>query len=307
MNEINDLRNKLLNNPDKDGRLKAAEELTEIASEGNDKAAEILYEMLEKENDPNIWIKPFEIQPKSKEDGRRRFVWEEEDYDNLSIMPILEKKRDIAEHQKTAIIKFAKSFIELYEANDWRVVPGAMTILSYLTDEDDLFNFVDMWLKKDTTNIHELLSSLKHRPDIFRRIILVLRDNPDEYSLKFVKIFNWFLTNPLPDTAEIIGKELWLNLPLRYKEAVRLYYYKEIEDLYQHFYELKDGEFKGAFPVPTKHPFLEWLEGFERGAVTSSIASYSALQMTAEKIGLHLKDAVKQIETDEPLLLPVGG
>jgi hypothetical protein len=162
-----------------------------------------------------------------------------------------------------------------------------------------------MWLKKDTTDIYHLLSPLKHCPGIFRRIILALRDNPDEYSLKFIKVFDWFLRNPLPDTVEIIGKELWLNLPPKYKEAVRLYYYEKMEDLYEHFYrnfEHFPRKFEGALalPVPTKHPLLEWLEGFERGAVTSSIASYSALQMTAEKIGLHLKDAVKQIETDEP-------
>jgi hypothetical protein len=158
-----------------------------------------------------------------------------------------------------------------------------------------------MLLKKETTDIYALLSPLKHRPDILRRIILALRDNPDKYSKKFVEIFNWFLRNPSPDTVEIIGKELWLRLPLKYREAVRLYY---MEDLYEHFYrnfEHFAKEFKGALalPVPTKHPFLEWLEGFERGAVTSSIASYSALQTTAEKIGLHLKDTVKQIETDE--------
>jgi hypothetical protein len=290
MNEINDLRDNLFNNPDKEKRLKAAGELTKMASKGNEEAAKILYEMLEKEEDPEVWIKPFEVPPISKEDERRRFVYE------LSIMPIL-KKRNISEYQKTTIIKFAKSFIELYEAQFWNAVEGAMTILSYLTDEDDLFNFVDMWLKKDKTYIHYLLSPLKLRPGILQRIISVLRDNPDEYSLKFVEIFDWFLRNPLPETVEIIGKELWLNLPLRYKEAVRLYYYEKIEDLYKHFYEFRGAL---ALPVPTKHPFLEWLEGFERGIVTSSIASYSALQMVAEKLGLHLKDAVIEIETHEP-------
>jgi hypothetical protein len=297
MNKIDDLRGSLLNNPDKEKRLKAAEELTKMASEGNEEAAKILYEMLEKEEDPEVWIKPFEVPLISKKDERRRFVYE------LSIMPIL-KKRNISEYQKTTIIKFAKSFIELYEARIWNAVKGAMTILSYLTDEDDLFNFVDMWLKKDTTDIDDLLSPLKYRPGILQRIILVLRDNPDEYSKKFVEIFDWFLRNPLPETVEIIGKELWLNLPWNYKEAVRLYYYEKIEDLYKHFYDLYKHfyEFRGALalPVPTKHPFLEWLEGFERGAVTSSIASYSALQMVAEKLGLHLKDAVIEIETHEP-------
>jgi hypothetical protein len=305
MNEINDLRDKLLNNPNKSERLKAAEELTKVASEGNEEAAEILYKMLEKEDDPVVWIKPFEVQPESKIDTRSRFVYSEEAGIELNIMPILKKRRDIAEQQKTAIIEFAKSFIELYEANDYRFVPGAMTILSYLTDEDDLFNFVNMWLKKDTTDIYKLLSPLEYRPDILQRIIFALRDNPDEYSKKFVEIFNWLLRNPLPDTAEIIGKELWLKLPSKYKEAVRLYYYEKMEDLYEHFYrdfKYFAREFRGALALPltTKHPFLEWLEGFERGIVTSSIASYSALQTTSEKIGLHLKDAVKQIETHEP-------
>jgi hypothetical protein len=349
MNEINDLRDKLLNNTNKGERLKAAEKLTIMASEGNEEAAEILYEMLEKEEDPKVWIKPFEVPPKSKKDERDRFIRTEE-YE-LSIIPILKKRSDIANYRKTNIIEFTKSFIELYEANDYRFVPGAMTILSYLTDEDDLFNFVNMWLKKDTTDIYKLLSPLKYRPDILQRIIFALRDNPDEYSNKFVEIFNWLLRNPLPDTAEIIGKELWLKLPSKYKEAVRLYYYEKMEDLYEHF----DIEFKGtlAFFVSTKHPLLEWLEGFERGALTSFIASYDeikekvalklvkeikeiqermvkegetvegyqkiielvrkikeiyeekernyeTLQTTAEKIGLHLKDAVIQIETDEP-------
>jgi hypothetical protein len=286
MNEINDLRDNLLNNPDKEKRLKAAEELTKMASEGNEEAAKILYEMLEKEEDPEVWIKPFEVPPKSKKDKRRRFVYV------LSIMPIL-KKRNISEYQKTTIIKFAKSFIELYNADDYEVVRGAMTILSYLTDEDDLFNFIDRWLKKDTTDIYDLLSPLKHCPGILQRIISVLRGNPDEYSLKFVEIFDWFLRNPSPETVEIIGKELWLNLPLNYKAAVKLYYAREFEDA---------RKFEGALalPVTTKHPFLEWLEGFERGAGTSSIASYSALQMVAEKLGLHLKDAVREIETHEP-------
>jgi ribosomal protein S6 len=299
MNEINDLRDKLLNNTNKGERLKAAEKLTIMASEGNKEAAEILYEMLEKEEDPEVWIKPFEVPPKSKKDKRDRFIRTEE-YE-LSIIPIL-KKRNISEYQKTTIIKFVKSLIELYNADDYDVVRGAMTILSYLTDENDLFNFVNMWLKKDPTDIYDLLSSLKYYPDILRRIILALRDNPDKYSKKFVEIFDWFLRNPSPDTLEIIGKELWLKLPLKYREAVRLYY---MEDLYEHFYrnfEHFAEEFKGALalPVPTKHPFLEWLEGFERGIVTSSITSYSALQTTSEKIGLHLKDAVKQIETHEP-------
>jgi len=203
MNEINDLRDKLLNNPHKGERLKAAEKLTKIASEGNEEAAEILYEMLEKEEDPEVWIKPFEVQPKSRIDTRRRFVYKEKASEELNIMPILQNRKDIAEHQKTAIIKFTKSFIELYNADDWRVVSGAITILSYLTDEDDLFNFVDMWLKKDTTDIYDLLSPLKHCPGIFRRIILALRDNPDKYSKKFVEIFNWFLRNPSHDTAEL--------------------------------------------------------------------------------------------------------
>ena len=304
MNEINDLKNNLLNNPDKNKRLKAAEELTKMASEGNKESAEIIYEMLKKEEDPDVWIKPFEVSPESKKDERNRFFWEEGDKNNLSIMPIL-KKRNISEYQKTTIIKFAKSFIELYNADHYPIVRVAMAILSYLIDEDDLFNFVDMWLKKDPTDIYDLLSSLKYCPDILRRIIFALRDNPDEYSKKFVEIFNWFLRNPSPDTVEIIGKELWLKLPSKYKEAVRLYYYEKMEDLYEHFYrnfEHFDIESKGtlAFFVPTKHPLLEWLEGFERGAVTSSIASYSALQTSAEKIGLHLKDAVIQIETDEP-------
>ena len=356
MNEINDLKNNLLNNPDKNKRLKAAEELTKMASEGNKEAAEIIYEMLKKEEDPDVWIKPFEVPPESKKDERKRFFWEEEDEGNLSIMPIL-KNKNISEYQKTAIIKFTKSFIELYDAGKYWI-RCAMAILSFLTDEDDLFNFVDMLLKKDTTNIYDLLSSLKYCPDILRRIIFALRDNPDEYSKKFVEIFNWFLRNPSPDTVEIIGKELWLELPSKYKEAVRLYYYEKMEDLYEHFYrnfEHFAREFKGtlALPVPTKHPFLEWLEGFEIGAVTSSIASYDeikekvalklvkeivkikkrmkkegetsegyqkmtellrkiqeifeekgrnyeTLQMTAEKIGLHLKDTVIQIETDEP-------
>jgi len=294
MNEINDLRDKLLNNTNKGERLKAAEKLTKMASEGNKEAAEIIYEMLKKEEDPEVWIKPFEVPPKSKKDERDWFIRTEEN--KWSIIPILKKRSDIANYRKTDIIEFTKSFIELNKADDWEGLEGAVAIISYLTDEDDLFNFVDMLLKKETTGIYALLSPLKHRPNILRRIILALRDNPDKYSKKFVEIFNWFLRNPSPDTVEIIGKELWLKLPLKYREAVRLYYYEKMEYLYKHFY------FEGALalPVPTKHPFLEWLEGLERGAVTSSIASYSALQTTSEKIGLHLKDAVKQIETHEP-------
>jgi len=291
MNEINDLRDNLFNNPDKEKRLKAAGELTKMASKGNEEAAKILYEMLEKEEDPEVWIKPFEVPPKSKEDKRDRFVRTE--YNELFIMPIL-KERNISEYQKTTIIKFAKSFIELYEANDYYgVVRGAMTILSYLTDEDDLFNFVDMLLKKDTTDIDDLLSSLKHWPGLLQRIISVLRGNPDEYSLKFVEIFDWLLRNPSPETVKII-KELWFNLPWNYKVAVKLYYYQRYA-----------REFGGALPGPTEHPFLEWLEDFERGAVTtfsfaSYIALHSASQMVAEKLGLHLKDVVREIETHEP-------
>jgi len=357
MNEINDLRDKLLNNPDKGERLKAVEELTKMASKGNKEAVKIIYEMLKKEEDPEVWIKPFEVPPESENDERKHFVEDESNFYSLSIMPILRKK-NISNVQKTIIIKFTKSFIELCKADDWEIVPGAMTILSYLTDEDDLFNFADMWLKKETTNINYILSPLKYHPQILQRIILALRNNPDEYKLRFIEIFDWFLRNPLPDTAEIIGKELWLNLPSRYKEAVRLYYYEKIGNIYEHlFYELKHysrefGEIS-AIPLPTKHPYLEWLEGFEREAVTSSIVSYNeikekvalklakeireikkrmekegetiegyqkmtelarkiteiyeekernyeTLQMTAEKIGLHLKDAVIQIETDEP-------
>jgi hypothetical protein len=316
MNEINYLRDKLLNNPDKGERLKAVEELTKMASEGNEESAKIIYEMLKKEEDPEVWIKPFEVPPESVKDERKNFVKDESNYYGLSIMPILRKK-NISNDQKTIIIKFTKSFIELFEAHDLLIVPGAITLLSYLTDEDDLFNFVDMWLKKETTNIKHILSPLKYHPEILQRIILALRDNPDEYKLKFIEIFEWFLINPLPDTAEIIGKELWLNLPSKYKEVVRLYYHKKIiDDIYRHlFHELENysryvlehysrefGEIL-AIPlptIPTKHPYLEWLEGFERGAVTSSITSYSALQMVAEKIGLYLKDEVKQIETYEP-------
>ena len=307
MNEINYLRDKLLNNPDKGERLKAVEELTKMASEGNKESAKIIYEMLNKEDDPEIWIKPFEVPPESEKDERKYFVEDESNFYSLSIMPILRKK-NISNDQKTIIIKFTKSFIELCEAHDWVIVPGAMTILSYLTDEDDLFNFVDLWLKKETTNINYILSPLKHHPEILQRIILALRDNPDEYKLKFLEIFDWFLINPLPDTTEIIGKELWLNLPSRYKELVRFYYNKKIIDhIYEHLFDelehySRDREFGEILTItlPTKHPYLEWLEGFERGAVTSSITPYSALQMVAEKIGLYLKDEVKQIETDKP-------
>jgi len=299
MSKINDLRDRLLNNQNKSERLKAAEELTKIASEGNDEATEILYEMLKKEADPHVRVKPFEFRLKSKTDRRKRFLYDEESPGELFILPIL-KKRNITADERSAIIEFAKSVVEVYEADDWTVVVGAMEVLSYLEKDDELFKFVDIWLKRDTTNINDLLSPLEHRPSILQKIILAVRERPDEYSLHFVKIFDWLLRNPLPDTAEMIGKELWLNLPSKYKEAVRLYYYKKIEDLYTHLLHEERILKGGYFSVPTRHPFVEWLEGFERGAVTSSITSYSALQMVAEKIGLHLKDVVRQIETLEP-------
>jgi tetratricopeptide (TPR) repeat protein len=358
MSEINDLRDKLLNDPDKYERLKAARKLAGMASEGNDEAAEILYEMLEKEDDPDVWVEPFKLPLQSVSDRRLRFTFKKGYWGELSIVPILKKmikptsleekkpieltkeeneyfidllkkakeakkkgdlqeaikllsqykeeyqtliKKKEKEKGKTekVIIEFAKRAIEIYEADNGRVVRGAIQILSHLADEDDLFNFLDIWLKKDTTYIYGLLSELKYHPRILQKIILAMKENPDEYSLKFVEIFNWLLEHPLPDTAEMIGKELWLNLPSKYKEAVRLYYCKEMEDFYKHIvHDFVHG--RGYFPMPTKHPLLEWLESFERGAVTSSIASYSALQMVAEKIGLHLKDAVRQIETDEP-------
>ena len=254
--------------------------------------------MFEKGDDPDVWAKPFELPLQSKHDERKRFVYEKRFAYDLCIVPIL-KKRGITEPERTAIIEFAKSAVEVFEADNEAVVPCVIEVLLYLDDEDDLFNFVNAWLKRDTTVIEDILSKLKYRLEILKKIISAVKENLDEYSLKFVEIFNWFLENPLPDTAEMIGRELWLNLPSKYKEAVKLYLLEDLEDFYRH---LRHDYHRGYFPfsLPTKPPLLEWLEGFERGTVTSSISSYSALQMVAEKIGFHLKDAVRQIETYEP-------
>ena len=116
-----------------------------------------------------------------------------------------------------------------------------------------------------------------------------------------MEIFNWFIKHPDPNTP--IG-ELWQKLPHTHREAIRLYYYNKMEDYLEHYSRhMKDfGRYSERAPyicLLSKHPVLEWLESFDRGAVTSSISSFSALSAVAEKIGFNLKDTIRQIETLE--------
>lgn len=111
------------------------------------------------------------------------------------------------------------------------------------------------------------------------------------------------MDNPHPETSEALGK-LWVKLPTNYREAIRLHYHQQTEHLFDR--AIREG-FKEPFfmrdrfvLLSVKHPIIEWLEGFERGVITSSPSSYNALQAIAEKIGFHLKDTVKEMETEKP-------
>lgn len=289
---MEDLREALKdNNPAT--RAKAVAQLTSMASEGDDEAAEVLREVLEVETDQDVLQKVFLLPIQTVGDKRRRLFLEIYS-DSLYIMPLLERLSGPG--VRSLIIERAKEVVDVFEA-DGNTARGAFRILAELLDHDEMFAFVDICLRKYDVGIDDIMEPLKNCPTVLQKIVLQLSTDPNPYTNNFVKIFNWFLHNPHPATSICIGV-VWKSLPSNFKEATRLYYQKEMERFYKHLDYMR--MMRGVtFLPPSKHPLLQWLEGFERGVATSSPSSFSALQMVAEKIGLHFKDEVRQIETEE--------
>lgn len=153
MSDINDLISKL-DDPDPQIRLEAAKELADLAENGSDKAAEILYERIKKETDQEILIAILTVileNPCKNEDEQRiRFVrLEQFAYQPriLPILPVLRKLKKVPEKLKNSIVRFAKSVVEIHGASGCDT-HFAMEFLAFLMDEHDLFAFVDFWLKK---------------------------------------------------------------------------------------------------------------------------------------------------------------
>lgn len=159
-----------------------------MASEGSDDAVDRLYQMLKNESSLKVRIKPFEYPLKSLKDRRKRLVRDTKWVQSLYILDIL-NPRNITDTEKRAIVKFAKSVVQVHKAADEGYVEGSIRILAHLMNEEDLFDFIDEWLRKNETSISSLLYYLKYNVWVLKKIIHQLEENPNGYSAKFVDIF----------------------------------------------------------------------------------------------------------------------
>lgn len=155
---------------------------------------------------------------------------------------------------------------------------------------------------KNIICILDILSSSNSTLTLLYHIIFDAVSYPNNYSSNFTEMFVYFLKNSHqfnPIAIQTFGT-IWAgHMPPAYKEAIRLYFYNEMENLYLNA-KKTDQSCNSLISFPEKHPLLLWLEGVERGAITSSHPSYSALQSIAEGLGLYLNDTVVQIETADP-------
>jgi hypothetical protein len=305
MSEINQLWKILSGNYQKEDKLKAIEELTKMAMDGSDEAAETIYEMLNKESDPDLLIKPFEEPIKDSRDKRCRFLYRPRLVNGLPILPLL-KIFSTAHKQKIA--EFAKNALHSCPEDRGVELSSVAQILKLTTDEGDLFNFVDFWLTKKDTDVYDLLRSIEENISLLKRILQVLEQEPERYSSNFAEILKWFTKLRNPEILETIGK-IWQKLPLKFKDAVRLYYYEESIRETKNIYEKLGEVYKEASlfdyrylpfpPLPMKHPTLVWLESFDKELVASTPFSYGSLEMVAANLGFHIKDFIREVETQE--------
>lgn len=193
MDEMEELKDNLNNSKVK---LKELQNLIDTAMKGDSGSADNLIEMLNKEEDPDVWVKPFEIPLKSLDDKRVKFIYK------IDLLKILENK-NLSESHKKSIIDFAKSAIKICEADDFVLVTNAIKILLFLADKDDLSSFVSEWLKKDSTKVWKLLATLKDNSQILQMIIDKMGKEPDEYRKKINDFYFWLIEKCQADALKI--------------------------------------------------------------------------------------------------------
>lgn len=288
MSEINKLRSILLDSSTPvEERKEAAANLAKL---GGDEAIACLREGMVKETDPECLLAIFEALAALDNFEAVR-----------AVSDALDQGKDFPPEPREKIASFLEGCLIHPHACLGRgsaIIAGGMIAkaLKHLIDNDRLFSILNSCLKTEGRDIHGILSGIKDQTGVLKKLLDRLAFEPEHYRGTFVEMFTWFLDNPHPEICELLGK-VWVLLPSGFKEAIRLYFAERMGRFYEY------AAFRGYGIIISslaKHPIMEWLEGFERGLITSAPSSYHALQRVSERAGLHLKDKVLQVETREP-------